>query len=127
MVVHMTLLELDSLLATERAGWDSLCEGSGGSFYGDLMIPGGLMIISNGMVLDHAAVKASLDGAPTWDRYEMSETRHVPLGTDTAALIYSAESVRCDEAPFVATMTSVYCVIKGRLRLALYQQTVVSY
>ena len=91
------------------------------------MTPGGLMIISNGMVLDRAAVKASLDGAPTWDQYEMSETRHVPLGTETAALIYSAQSVRGNEAPFVATMTSVYCVIEGRLRLALYQQTVVSY
>ena len=125
-VSSMTLLKLDSLLAVERAGWDSLCEGSGGSFYGELMIPAGQMIISNGMVLDRAAVKASLDNAPTWDRYEISEARQVPLGAESAALIYAAQSVRGDEAPFVATMTSVYCLVDGRLRLALYQQTVIS-
>lgn len=125
-VVHMTLLELESILATEGAGWESLCQGNGGSFYGDLMTPGGVMVIANGMVLDRAAVKASLDHAPRWDRYEISEVRRVSLGSDSAALIYSAQSVRGDEAPFVATMTSVYSVIEGRLRLALYQQTAVS-
>lgn len=122
----MSLLELDSLLVTERAGWDSLCTGTGGSFYGNLMTPAGLMIISNGMVLNRSDVEESLDGAPTWDSYEISAVRNVSLGADTAALVYHAQSVRGDEAPFIATMTSIYCVFDGQLRLALYQQTVAS-
>lgn len=121
----MTDLILDTLLATEREGWDALCESRGGAFYADLMTADGLMIISNGMVLDRAAVEASLNDAPVWDSYEITDARLVPLGDDTAALVYHARSVRGDEGPFVATMGSVYRVIEGRLRLALYQQSVV--
>ncbi|MGP5165623.1 nuclear transport factor 2 family protein [Arthrobacter rhombi] len=122
----MSLLELDSLLIAERAGWDSLCNGTGSSFYGNLMTPAGLMIISNGMILDRSDVEASLDGAPTWDSYKITEPRLVSLGSDTAALVYHAQSIRGDEAPFIATMTSIYCVLDGQLRLALYQQMVAS-
>jgi hypothetical protein len=66
---------------------------------------------------------ASLDSAPTWDRYAMSEPRVVPIGADAAALVYRAEAVRGDEPPFEALMSSTYVLVDGKPRLASYQQT----
>lgn len=119
----MAELTLATLLELERAGWDALCESRGGAFYGELMSDDGLMILVNGFVLDRDAVVKSLDGAPAWDSYELSDERVVPLGTDTAALVYRAAARRDGEAPFEAIMTSVYHLVGGEPRLAVYQQT----
>ncbi|MEJ1087196.1 nuclear transport factor 2 family protein [Microbacterium sp. Mu-80] len=115
--------ELDDLLAVEREGWDALCGSTGGAFYGALMTPDAVMILVNGLVLDRDAVAASLDGAPSWDRYELSDARMIPVGGDSAALVYRARAERQAEEPFDAVMTSVYVLIDDRPRLALYQQT----
>lgn len=119
--------ELDDLLAVERAGWDALCGSTGGAFYGDLMRPDAVMILVNGMVLDRDAVAASLDGAPAWDSYDLSDARIVPTGADSAALVYRARAERDGEAPFEALMTSVYTLADGLPRLALYQQTTITH
>lgn len=116
-------MTLETLLELERAGWDALCESRGGAFYGELMSDDGLMILVNGFVLDRNAVVESLDGAPAWDSYELSDERVVPFGTDAAALVYRAVAQRDGEAPFEAIMTSVYHLVGGELRLAVYQQT----
>lgn len=117
--------ELDDLLALEREGWDALCGSTGGAFYGDLMSADAVMILVNGMVLDRDAVAASLDGAPPWDRYELSDARIIPIGAESAALVYRARAERDGEAPFDALMTSVYTRDEDRIRLALYQQTTI--
>ena len=44
----MTDLDLNVLLKIEHDGWRSLCEGSGGSYYGELMTDDGLMVLVNG-------------------------------------------------------------------------------
>lgn len=119
----MAEVTLETLLELERAGWDALCESRGGAFYGELMSDDGLMILVNGFVLDRNAVVESLDGAPAWDSYELSDERVVPLGTDAAALVYRAVAQRDGEAPFEAIMTSVYHLVGGELRLEVYQQT----
>lgn len=116
-------LTIDGLLPLERQGWDALCRGAGGAFYGALMTPSALMVLVDGSVLDRDAVVASLDGAPPWDSYDLRDVRRVGLGDDAAALVYRAPAVRGDDPPFVALMASTYVVVDGEPRLVLYQQT----
>jgi len=116
-------LTLDRLLSLEHEGWTSLCEGRGGTFYGDLMTPDALMLLVDGSVLDRGAVAASLDGAPPWDTYDLHDARRVGLGDDAAVLVYRARAARGADEPFVALMASTYRVVDGEPRLALYQQT----
>lgn len=116
-------LSLDELLGLEHRGWDALCRSDGAAFYSELMTDDGLMVLVNGMVLDRAQVAASLDGAPPWDEYDLDDARLVALGADAAALVYSARAQRAGEPAFHALMTSVYRLVEGAPRLALYQQT----
>ncbi|WP_127573636.1 nuclear transport factor 2 family protein [Georgenia faecalis] len=124
----MTDLTLDALLALEHRGWYALCRSQGGAFYGELMTAEALMVLTNGMVLDRDAIAASLDDAPPWATYTLTDARAVPVGTDAAALVYRATATREGQAePFVALMTSVYRRTGGRTRLALYQQTTITH
>jgi hypothetical protein len=117
---------LDELLDLERLGWASLCTGTGSDYYGSLMTRDGVMVLAHGMVLDREAVVASLREAPAWDRYEIANARLVDVGSEGAALVYTARAFRDgDDAPFVALMSSVYRRSAAGWRLALYQQTVV--
>lgn len=120
----MTTPSLDELLSLEHAGWQSLCESRGGTFYGELMPPDGVFVLVNGALMTRDEIAAALDGAPGWDSYEITDARLVELGDDAAALVYHASSTRSDlEEPFTALMSSAYRRVDGRLRLALYQQT----
>lgn len=121
----MANLTLDHLLSLEHQGWMSLRESRGGSFYADTMTEDGLMVLVNGMVLDRETIAATLDNAPGWDTYEISDPRLIPLGRKAAALVYLAQAERRDEGPFVAWMSSIYRLVDGEPRLALYQQTTV--
>ena len=121
----MSALTLDSLLALEYEGWQSLCESQGGAFYGAMMSADAVMILVNGMVLYRDAVVASLNDAPRWDSFEIREPSLVDLGDKAAALVYRARAVRGDDEPFVALMTTTYRLISGEPKLALYQQTTI--
>ena len=117
---------LDVLLDLERLGWDSLCDGTGSDFYGSLMTRDGVMVLSNGMILDRTAVVQSLRTAPAWLEYKLSDARVVGVGAEGAALVYTARAYReADEPPFLALMSSVYRHTGAGWRLALYQQTLV--
>jgi hypothetical protein len=114
----------DELVSLEHAGWRSLCEGTGGRFYGELMTPDAVMVLAHGQVLDRPAVVASLDGAPAWASYEIVDARAVEVGQGAVALVYTGRASRGgDDRDFVALMSSVYTRRAGRWRLALYQQT----
>lgn len=120
----MRTLEHDELVELEHRGWNSLCESRGGTFYGDLMTPDALMVLVNGMVLDRDTVATSLNDSPPWTSYDLTETRLVDIGADSVALVYKARAVRDQQGdPFIALMSSIYRVVDGRPRLALYQQT----
>lgn len=121
----MRTLDIETLLDLERRGWDSLCGSRGGRFYGELMTPDAVMLLVNGMILDRDLIRSSLDESPPWDRYEITEPRAIPVGSDAAALVYRASAVRGDEEPFIALMTSVYVMLDGEPRLAVYQQTAI--
>lgn len=124
----MSELTLDELFALEHRGWDSLRDSTGGDFYGDLMTAEAVMILVNGMVLDRAMIAASLNDSPPWDSYTLSDPQLVPVGAGAAALVYRASASReGQQAPFVALMTSTYCLDGGQPRLALYQQTAITH
>lgn len=121
----MSALELESLIALEHQGWEALCNQQGGTFYGDLMTEDAVMVLVNGAVLGRDEIAGSLNQAPPWDTYEISEPRLVNAGSDSAILIYKARARRGD-SEFEALMSSVY-VLQDRPRLALYQQTTVTH
>lgn len=114
---------LAELLSVERRGWDSLCNSTGSDFYGSIMTDDGLMVLAGGLTLDRDGVVDSLDSAPPWHHYEISEERVVPLCDDGAVLVYRAAAHRDGEEPFEATMSSVYVRASEGWRLALYQQS----
>lgn len=116
-------MEIAELLEIEHRGWQSLCDGTGAQFYGELMTADGVMVLAHGFALDRDAVVASLNGAPRWARYEIRAPRLVELGDDSAALLYTGHAEREGEPSFEALMSSVYIRRDGRWRLALYQQT----
>lgn len=112
------------LLHIERRGWDSLCEGKGGTFYGELMAPDAAMVLADGSVMDRAAVVRSLEQAPPWRAYDIADVRLIRTGSDSATVVYIGTAYREDEKPaFVGVMSSVYRLDGDGWRLALYQQT----
>lgn len=88
------------------------------------MTPDALMVLAHGAVLDRDQVVASLEEAPPWTSYTMSDVRPVPLGAESAALVHRADAVRRG-LDFAALMTSGYVLHDGDWRLAVYQQTVI--
>lgn len=112
------------LLALERQGWDSLCAGEGAGYYGHLMTPEAVMVLAHGFVLDRDAVIASLDDAPPWREYAISDERVVTVDETTAVLVYTARASRDDgRPPFRALMSTLYTRVDGEWRIGLYQQT----
>lgn len=120
----MTDTLIDTLLELERAGWDSLCDGTGSDFYGRMMLPTAFMVLANGMVLDRDTVVKSLSESPPWRTYEISDARCTAIDDDNAALIYIGTGYRDGAEPaFTGAMSSVYHRTDAGWRLALYQQT----
>jgi hypothetical protein len=113
----------EELLATERAGWDSLCNGTGDDFYGRTMTADGLMVLANGQIMTRDDVVGALGQAPPWAAYEMSDVRVVPMGDEVAALVYVGTAHRQEGDVFKGAMASVYVRAEGGWQLALYQQT----
>ncbi|QEH92265.1 nuclear transport factor 2 family protein [Dermacoccus abyssi] len=120
----MSNLSEQRLVTLEHYGWQALCSRTGADFYGRLMTDDGVMLLAGGLALDRGGVVESLDGAPPWSTYELSNVKLLPLGTSAAALTYRATARRGDDEPFTALMTSVYRLVDDEPRLALYQQTV---
>jgi len=115
---------LEHLLGLEQRGWESLCDGTGDAFYGDIMIDDGLMVLANGEVMDRATTVAALGQAPAWRSFDLTDVRLIQFGADGAALVYVGSARReSDQSGFSALMSSVYVQQHGDWRLALYQQT----
>lgn len=118
--------ELDQILTLEHSGWQSLCDSTGADFYGRLMIDDGVMVLAHGFALDREQVIASLDDAPSWDEYTISDERLIRVGEDVVALVYTGRARRGTEPEFAALMSSTYVRDGARWKLALYQQTPIS-
>lgn len=117
---------LNELLDLERQGWDSLCNSTGADFYGSLMLHDAVMVLAHGFVMDRDTVIASLDKAPPWRTYEISDAQVIRAGTDTAILVYAGVAYQESRTPaFIGLMSSVYVRTDSRWKLALYQQTLI--
>jgi hypothetical protein len=115
---------LDEVLELERAGWNSLCDGTGSSYYAGVMTPEAVMVLANGMVMDRDTVVASLSQSPPWRTYELADSRLIRPSADTAILVYIGTGYREGAEPaFVGAMSSVYTRTDAGWKLALYQQT----
>ncbi len=127
-MAHQVLtIPLATLLDPERRGWDSLCDSTGGDFYGDVMTPDAVMVLADGSVMDRRGVVESLAYAPPWRRYEISDVRLISNGSDSATLVYRGAAYNESDTPdLVAVMSSVYRRGDDGWRLTLYQQTPVS-
>lgn len=117
-------MEIADLLTLEHHGWESLCNSTGADFYGRIMLDDSVMVLAHGQVLDRQQVVASLNEAPAWSSYEISEARVIELDELSAVLVYRGRAWRGEGDPaFDALMSSVYVRLKGHWRLASYQQT----
>jgi hypothetical protein len=63
-----------------------------------------------------------MDASPGWDEVALKGAVLVPVGRDSAALVYRFEGRRGSES-YRATMVSTYVERDGVARLALHQQT----
>lgn len=117
---------LVELLEIEHRGWGSLCDSTGADFYGSIMTDDGVMVLAHGVVMDREAVVASLNEAPPWRTYEISDAGLIEAADDTAVVVYTGRAYRDGADPaFEGLMSSVYVRKHGAWRLALYQQTVI--
>lgn len=116
-------MSIGELLTLEHQGWESLCTGTGAASYGRLMTATAVMVLANGAVMDRETVTASLDDAPAWDSYAITDARLIEVDDHTAALVYLGRASRSGEPEFLAWMSSLYTHQDGEWRLALYQQT----
>lgn len=115
---------LDELLDLEHQGWKSLCTSTGAEFYGRIMTSDGVMVLAHGQVFDRQGVVDSLNEAPPWRTYDITDERLISLDEDRAILVYTGRAYRDENEPaFIALMSSVYTRHDGNWRLALYQQT----
>jgi len=73
--------------------------------------------------MDRDAVVASIEQAPTWDSYTITDPTMLRLGSDDVILRYTGTGRRGADPEFVALMASVYSRIDGAWRLVHYQQT----
>lgn len=113
-----------TLIELERRGWESLCRGTGGTVYGELMTADAVMVLANGAVMDRATVVESLEHAPPWRTFSIDNVRLLQLGEDAATLVYVGTAFgEAAEPAFVGVMSSVYRRSGDGWRLALYQQT----
>ena len=113
------------LIALEEEGWQALSDGpeAATAFYERVLDDEVVMLLPGGLRLDdRATVIASLTGPP-WASYELEGPRVLPLGEDTAVVVYGVVAHRDGAAPYSALMSSVYARRGGRWRLALHQQT----
>lgn len=111
------------ILQLEHRGWRSLCDGTGAQFYANIMTQDAVMILAHGFALDRQAVIGSLEHAPPWDSYDITDPTIVALGKEQVILRYTGTGRRRGEPDFLALMGSVYVRVDGVWQLAHYQQT----
>jgi hypothetical protein len=114
---------LNELLELEHAGWRSLCDSTGGDFYGSIMTEDGRMVLANGVVMSRSVVTDSLEDAPPWSSYTIDDPAATSLSDDVAALVYTGTGHRDGGEDFTGIMTSVYVRHESGWKLAHYQQT----
>jgi hypothetical protein len=118
--LHVELHE--ELLDLETQGWRALSSGSGGGFYRDRLTTDAFMVLPIG-VLDRETSVRSMEQAPPWSRFEITEPRTTALGEGTAVLTYRVTAQRAGDPPYTALISSVYVKDPEGHKMAMHQQT----
>jgi hypothetical protein len=117
---------LDELIELERAGWRSLCDGTGAEFYGTHMTDDARMVLAGGVVMTRTEVAEALQHAPPWASFTIDAPEVTSLGDDIAMLTYTGTGHRAEGGDFSAIMTTVYVAGPDGWRIGHYQQTPLS-
>src|SRR5690625_7505719 len=72
--------------------------------------------------MDRDAVVASIEQAPTWDSYTITDPTMLRLGSDDVILLYTGTGRRGADPELVPLMSSVYSRIDEAWRLVHYQR-----
>ncbi len=117
--------QLDELLAQEQAGWEALSAGRGGDFYASHLAEQAVMVFPFG-VLGREDALSSMNQAPPWSSYTISDAQVVPLGAESATLVYRVVAQRAGDEKYEAMINSTFVRSDGQWLLALHQQTPVA-
>ncbi|UUX35164.1 nuclear transport factor 2 family protein [Fundicoccus culcitae] len=118
----MQVLDRDTLLRIENAGWKSLCESKGAEFYSNILAADSVFVLMNGMVLDKEATVMSLEQSDPWASYSIKDPRVIQVNEKSAIIVYQTEARR-DEVVVRMINSSVYAMVGDQIQLVLYQQT----
>jgi hypothetical protein len=110
------MLTLEKLMASER----ELATGDG-DMYRRVMVEEALFVLP-GTVLDAEECARAMDASPGWDEITLDDARLLPLGQDSAAVVYEFTGQRGDDR-YRAWLASTYVERDGVPRLVLHQQT----
>lgn len=115
--------EFDELVQLEHDGWRSLCNSTGGEFYGSNMTDQARMVLADGSIMSRSDVVDALEHAPPWASYTITDPALTVLDEDVRALVYTGTGHRHEGDDFTGIMTSIYVRTESGWRLAHYQQT----
>jgi hypothetical protein len=115
-------MDTQALVELEEAGWRALSDGTGAQFYDAFMADEGMMAIPFGL-LDRDECVDAIAAAPSWDRYELSDTRVVVLSEDSAMVVYEARAERSGHSKYHALMSTTYVLRENEWLIAFHQQT----
>jgi hypothetical protein len=110
------------VVQAEREGWQELSAGRGAQHYRQHLTDDALMAFSFG-VLDREQAIESIEAAPPWASFEMSDVRVIEVTTDSAVVVYRVQARRAGEEPYDAMVASVFARQDGVWKLAFHQQT----
>jgi hypothetical protein len=74
-------------------------------------------------ITEREPVLESVESVEPWETFAIDDLHMVPLGSDAAALVYTARAQRSGKPPYLAAMTSVYRRTDTGWELAVHQQT----
>jgi hypothetical protein len=110
------------LVALEDCAWQALSEGRGAQFYEQHLTGDALMVFEFG-VLSRDEALATMQAAPPWAQYHLTEARLIRLTADSALLTYHATAQRTGQEPYTARMTTGFVRRDNRWQTVFHQQT----
>ena len=110
------------LVALEDCAWQALSQGQGAQFYEQHLTGDALMVFEFG-VLSREEALATMQAAPPWARYHLTEPKVIRLSDESALLVYHATAQRTGQEPYTARMTTGFVRRDNQWQTAFHQQT----
>jgi hypothetical protein len=111
----------DDLLVLEEAFWRAA--GSRDAYAAHLADDSVHVFPGWGVTSDNERVLQAVESVEPWASFVIEEPSLLELGTEAAALVYTARARRAGQDEYVAAMTSVYRATRDGWKLVIHQQT----